>query len=170
MADEIEKIGRDKIATYINTTPSATATYALLGLGVTTGQIAMNGNVTTEQYIHQTTSYNSVDSYAPTFDVTQTAFKGDPVYDYVFDLYMNRATQSDAETEILNIYLAEAGTEVGTYIAEKQNVCIEISNYGGDAGNPVVIEYVVHFNGNHEKGTALITNGVPTFTADVLSV
>ena len=165
MADEnLLKIGRDKVLTYINTTPSTTATYGLLGMGVTTGQIAMNANTTTEQFIHQTTAYNSIDTYAPSFGVTQTAYKGDAVYDYIFGLYINRATQSDAETDILNIYLAE--TSNNAYLAEKQKVAIEISNYGGDAGNPVAIEYTIHFNGNHEKGTATITDGVPTFTAD----
>lgn len=161
---DLEKIGRDKVLTYMNTTPGSTATYGLLGMGVTTGQISMNANTTTEQYIHQTTAYNSIDTYAPTFGVTQTAYKGDAVYDFVFGLYINRATQSDAETDILNIYLAE--TSNNAFLAEKQNVAIEISNYGGDAGEPVSIEYTIHFNGNHEKGTATITDGVPTFTPD----
>lgn len=167
MAGEV-KIGRDKIATYLDTKPEGSTTYALLGLGVTTGQIAMNANITTEQYIHQTTSYNSVDSYAPSFDVTQTAFKGDAVYDFVFQLYINRATQSKAETKVLNVYLAEK-QEDNSFLAEEQDVCIEISNYGGDAGQPVSIEYVIHFNGDHKKGTATIADGVPTFTAEVVS-
>lgn len=158
------KIGRDKVLTFLNTAPKSTASYGLLGMGVTTGQIAMNANTTSEQYIHQTTAYNSIDSYAPTFGVTQTAYKGDAVYDFVFNLYINRATQSDAETDILNVYLAE--TSNSAFLAERQKVAIEISNYGGDAGEPVSIEYVIHFNGNHEKGTATITDGVPTFTPD----
>ena len=80
------KITRPKVLTYLNTTPSSTATYGLLGLGVTTGQISMNANVTTEQYIHQETAYNSIDSYAPNLPITQTAYKGDAVYDFIFDL------------------------------------------------------------------------------------
>lgn len=163
--NDLVKIGRDKVLTFLNTTPKTlSATYGLLGMGVTTGQIAMNANTTSEQYIHQTTAYNSIDSYAPTFAVTQTAYKGDAVYDYVFGLYINRATQSDAETSILNVYLAEPSNS--GYLAEEQKVAIEITNYGGDAGNPVSIEYSIHFNGNHTKGTATITDGVPTFTAD----
>ena len=167
MSDLI-KIGRDKVLTYINTTPSSSETLSLLGMGVTTGQIAMNANTTTEQYIHQTTAYNSIDTYAPSFGVTQTAYKGDEVYDYIFGLYINRATQSDAETYIVNIYLAEE--DGGAYLAEKQNVAIEITNYGGDAGNPVAIEYTIHFNGNHTKGTATITGGVPSFSPDSASL
>lgn len=164
-----QKISRDKVLSFMDIAPTEmTASYKLMGLGITTGQIAMNGNVTTEQYIHQTTAYNSIDTYAPSFSVTQTAFKGDDVYDYIFDLYINRATQSDAETKILNVYLAEPKT--GGYLAEEQGVAIEISSYGGDAGNPVSIEYVVHFNGNHTIGKATITEGVPTFTADTPSL
>lgn len=158
------KITRPKVLTYLNTTPSTTATYGLLGLGVTTGQVSMNANVTTEQYIHQETAYNSIDSYAPNIPITQTAFKGDAVYDFIFDIYYNRKIGSDCETDILNIYLAEDSNS--SYKAEKQNVAIEISSYGGDAGNPVQIEYTIHYNGSATLGTATITGGVPTFTAN----
>jgi len=44
------KIKRSELLTYINTTPSATATYALLGTGVITGTINMNPVVNTETY------------------------------------------------------------------------------------------------------------------------
>lgn len=165
MSGEV-KITRPKILTYLNTTPSNSGTpeYGLLGLGVTTGQISMNANVTTEQYIHQETAYNSIDTYAPSISITQTAYKGDAVYDYIFDIYYNRKTGSDCETDILNIYLAET-TENNKYKAEKQKVAIEISSYGGDAGNPVQIEYTIHYNGSAEKGTATITSGTPTFSS-----
>lgn len=157
------KVTRPKILTYLNTTPAVESpTYGLLGLGVTTGQIGMNASVTTEQYIHQETAYNSVESYAPNISITQTAYKGDAVYDYVFDLFYNRKTGSDCETDILNVYLVETEGE-NTYKAERQKVAIEISSYGGDAGSPVQIEYTIHYNGSADKGTATITEGVPTF-------
>lgn len=168
--NKVTKIGRDKVATFMNVSPNSASAenFALVGLGVTTGQIAMNAEITTEQYIHQVTAFNSVDSYAPSFSVTQTAFKGNPVYDYVFDLYINRATQSKAETQIINVYLAEeTGEGTKTFLAEKQDVTIEITSYGGDAGSPVAIEYVIHFNGDHKKGTATITEGVPSFTEEL---
>lgn len=165
MADKkVTKVTRPKVLTYMDTTPLAESNlWALLGLGVTTGQISMNANVTTEQYIHQETAYNSIDTYAPNISITQTAYKGDAVYDYIFDLYYNRKIGSDCETSILNIYLVETEDET-TYKAEKQKIAIEISSYGGDAGNPVQIEYTIHYNGSAEKGTASITDGVPTFT------
>ena len=160
------KVTRPKVLTFLNTTPSSvdTATYGLLGLGVTTGQVSMGANVTTEQYIHQETAYNSIDSYAPSIAITQTAFKGDAVYDFIFDIYYNRKIGSDCETDILNIYLTETATG-SAYKAEKQKVAIEISSYGGDAGNPVQIEYTIHYNGSATLGTATISDGTPTFTA-----
>lgn len=155
-----KKINREMVASFLKIKEA----YALMGLGITTGQVAMNANVTTEQYIHEKTAYNSVDSYAPSMDITQTAFKGDAVYDFIFDIYINRKTGADAETTMLNVYLAETLEEpASSYLAEEQKVAIEITNYGGDAGNPVTIEYTVHFNGDNSVGSATIAEGVPTF-------
>ena len=159
MAGEV-KILRHNVVSYLDT---GSSNWALIGLGVTTGTIDMNANTTTEQYIHESSAYNSIDSYAPSMAITQTAYKGDDVYDYVFDLYLNRKTGSDCETDMLNIYLKET-TGGSTYTAEKQNVAIEVTNYGGDAGSPVSIEYTIHFNGDNTLGTATITDGVPSFT------
>ena len=126
----------------------------------------MNANTTTEQYIHEKTAYNSIDSYAPSMAITQTAYKGDAVYDFIFDIFYNRKVGSDCETYLLNIYLKEAGTG-SSYKAEKQKVAVEITSYGGDAGNPVSLEYTLHFNGDNEEGTATITQGVPSFSPNI---
>ena len=164
MAGEV-KILRHNVVSYIDTSSTATPSYKLLGLGVTTGNIEMNANTTTEKYIHEASAYNSIDSYAPSMAITQTAYKGDEVYDYVFDMYINRKTGRDCETTMLNIYLKEQESS-NVYKAEKQAVAIEISSYGGDAGAPVSIDYTIHFNGDNEVGTATISDNVPTFVPD----
>lgn len=156
-----EKIMRQHLLQFLDTTGSEG--WKRIGLGVTTGNIEMNANITTEQYIHEDTAYNSIDSYAPSMSIEQTAYKGDDVYDYIFDIYYNRKTGSDCESQMLNVYYKETSGG-SSFKAEKQNVAIEITSYGGDAGAPVKINYTVHFNGDAVTGTATISNGVPTFT------
>ena len=48
----IKKVKRSDFATFLNVTPSATATYARMGRGITSQQIAYNPATTNETYIH----------------------------------------------------------------------------------------------------------------------
>lgn len=167
MADtKVQAIKRSKFAEFINTTPgSSTPTWARIGKGVSENEISYNGNVVTETFIHEDNASNSLDSYAPQIAVTQYCYKGDQVFDFVDGLRKKRATGSDCETELLMVYIYDTEDDT-TYAAEKQNVAIQVDTFGGAGGERNSIAYNVLFNGDPTIGTATITAGTPTFTAD----
>ena len=106
-----------------------------------------------------------MDSYAPQIAVTQYCYKGDQVFDFVDSLRKKRAIGSDCETELLMVYIYDTEDDT-TYAAEKQNVAIQVDTFGGTGGERNSIAYNVLFNGDPTIGTATITAGTPTFTAD----
>lgn len=167
MADtKVQAIKRSKFAEFINTTPgSATATWARIGKGVSENEVSYNGNVVTETFIHEDSASNSVDSYAPQIAVTQYCYKGDGVFNFVDGLRKKRAIGSDCETELLMVYVYDTEDDT-TYAAEKQAVSIQVDTFGGTGGERNSIGYNILFNGDPTVGTATITAGVPTFTAD----
>ena len=146
------KIKRSEVKTFLNTTPLTTATYKLLGDGVTSGKIDMGPKTTEETYIHQDNASISVDSYAPTMKIEQTAKNGDDVFEFVDALRKARAVLGDAETDIVNVWLYETAT-LGEYPAEKQNVSIQIDEFGGDGGEPTKINYTINYVGDPVLGT-----------------
>lgn len=157
------KIKRSLLKTFINTTPSATATYSLLGPGVVSGKINYNPKTTEEINIHEDTASISVDSYAPTMPAEQTANLGDEVFDFVDNLRRTRAIGADAETDIVNVWAYEAAVS-GAYPAEKQTVAIAIEDFGGDGGQPVKINYTINYVGDAIPGTFNPTTGTWTAT------
>lgn len=163
------KIKRSDFATFINVTPGETsAKYARFGKGVTSQSVAYNPTVSNEQYIDEDNATSSVDAYAPTINTPQTAYKGNPVFEYVDKLRRSRAIGDDAVTDILLVYIYDKQSD-GSYAAEKQKVSISVTDFGGDAGNPVNITYDLGFVGDPVKGTVSITNGTATFTETVSS-
>lgn len=145
-------IKRSQVKTFMNVTPSATATYALVGDGVVTGKIAYNPKTTEEAYIHEDSASMSVDSYAPNFPIEATAKSGDSVFEFVDGLRIARAVLSDAETDIVNVWLYE--TPSGTvYPAEKQTVSIQIDDFGGDGGAAAKLNFTINFIGDPVVGT-----------------
>lgn len=157
-----EKIKRSAFAQFLNTTPGeSTATYARMGKGITTGTLSYNANTTTETYIHEDNASSSIDSYAPELATQQTCFKGEPIFEYIDELRKKRATGSDCETDMLLVYIYDKTGN--NYAAEKQKVVIELSDFGGDGGGNVVVNYNVKAVGDPTLGTATITDGAVTF-------
>lgn len=159
------KVKRSQVAAFLNTVPSGTASYARMGKGITSQQIAYNPNVNTEQYIHEDNATSSIDSYAPSINTPQTAYAGEPVFDFVDNLRRTRAIGAAAETDIVLVYIyKQSGSTAGTYVAEKCACTIAIEDFGGDAGAPTSITYTIYLNGDPITGTATISSGTMTFT------
>ena len=146
------KIKRSQIQTFINITPSSTATYKLLGDGVTAGKIEYNPKTSEETYVHEDSATIAVESYAPVMPVEQTAISGDDVFDFVDDLRRDRAVLEDAETDIVNVWMYETGGPTA-YPAEKQSVSIQIDDFGGDGGQAAKINYTINYVGDPIAGT-----------------
>lgn len=146
------KIKRSQIQSFLNTTPSAAATYNLIGDGVTTGKINYNPKTSEEVYIHQDSGTISVESYAPVMPVEATAKSGDPVFEFVDGLRIARSVLSAAETDVVNVWMYEAGGPTA-FPAEKQAVSIQVDDFGGDGGQAAKINFTINFIGNPIPGT-----------------
>ena len=161
----VKKIKRSEFAAFLNTTPAGTATYSRMGKGITGQTIAYNPATTSETYIHEDAATTTIDAYAPSINTPQTCYAGEPVFEYVDGLRRARAVGADAETDILLVYIyANEGSNA--YAAEKCKAAIAIEEFGGDGGAPTSITYTISLNGDPEIGTATITDGAVTFTAD----
>lgn len=159
---DITKVKRSQFATFLNT-GGASEVWSRFGKGVTSQSIAYNPTVNSEQYIDEDSATSSVDAYAPTINTPQTAYAGDPVFEYVDNLRKTRAIGDDAVTDILLVYVYDKSAE-GAYTAEKQKVSISVTDFGGDAGSSLSITYDLGFIGDPVGGTAAITGGNVTFT------
>lgn len=161
MSDKV-KVKRSQFATFLNT-GTTTEAWSRFGKGVTSQSVAYNPTVNSEQYIDEDNATSSVDAYAPTINTPQTAYKGDDVFEYIDSLRKTRAIGDDAVTDILLVYMYDKDDK-GAYAAEKQKVSISITDFGGDAGNPLSITYDLGFIGDPVIGTAAVTDGTVSFT------
>lgn len=166
MADTYKKVERHEIATYLNTTPKeTTATYGIVGVGITDYTENYNAQTTTEKWIIHKNATTTTDSYQIQGSVTQTCYVGNPVYDFVNNLRRSEAVGADAETDIIDVdlYDNETGTDgVISYKATKHKCAIAIGTYGGS--DPAQLGYNINYNGDGIQGRVTITDGKVTFT------
>ena len=159
MAVDINKIDRDDLVTYLDITPGSAATYALLGIGITSYGIAYNPQVETEKWIIHKNATNEVSSVQKQGDVSQKMYKGDPCFEFAHDL--RGKTGADIKTNILDIDMWDE-VEDGKYKAELSEGILAVTNKGAE---DAVLEYSLYYNGDPKEGTVSFDeNGKPTFT------
>ena len=157
MSETITKIKRSQIATFLDVTPSSTATYKLLGVGISNYGIAYNPQTEQEQWIIHDNASTTVTGNQKSGDVEQRMYKGDPCFEFVNGLRDKNG--GDLQTTAIDVDMWDANNSA--YKAKKQDVTIAITSYGGDQ-NPS-IGYTIYYNGDPVEGTVTIADGVPSF-------
>ena len=159
------KIKRSQVAAFLNTGTTETPIWSKMGKGITEQTIAYNPQATTENYIHEDSATTSIDSYQVNISTPQTAYTGEPVFDYVDKIRQTRGVGAAAETEILLVYLYTASP----YKAELNKASLQVDDFGGEGGGNVVLNYTINLNGDPKLGAVVVTEGKQLYTAKGLS-
>lgn len=144
---------RSAFKMFMNTTPKETsASYNIIGPGVTELSVSYNPQTSTEQYIHEDTATTELTGYQPNAPVTGQAVSGDPVFDFINEMRLNLPIGSDAHTDVVLVDLFGKQSS-GAYKASKQPVSIQIDSYGGSATESLSIGYTINWRGSGVQGT-----------------
>ena len=80
---DIEKIKRSQYQKFLNITPSSTATYKVIGIGITEASVSFGPQVNTEQWIIEDTARNDHTGNQKQLSVTQKCYKNDPEFAFI---------------------------------------------------------------------------------------
>ena len=154
---KLEKIKKHLNYLFLNTTPGVgpgSETWARVGKS-TEWTDTMNPKTTTHEFIEDSGPTDEIDSYQPSTSVPLTAFMGDPVYEYVFDLYKRQ--EVDARTKAMRVF--QNKTDDNKNIAQVSDCTITIENYNFTTG---VITFSIKQGGTPKTGTAAVTESTNT--------
>ena len=151
---DIQKIKTSQYLRFIDTTPSTTPTWKVVGIGVTELATEYNAQVDTEQWIIEDSARNDHTGNQKSSGVTQKCYKGDPEFEFV----NSGRDKLNYKTHILEIDMWDKTGNA--YKSKKSDGLVVITSYSGSE-----IEYDLHFDGDPVEGTSTIADGVPTFTA-----
>lgn len=151
--------------TFLNTGTDNSPTWVREGKYASEMTVQMNPQTTTSQDVTQDTAETEITGYQPNMPVSKSVSKDDPAFAFIDEIRRKRKILSEAHGQILNVDVFNANSN-GTYPAELQNVSIQVDNFGGSSSDPLSISYTYNYRGDPVPGTATITDGKVTFTAD----
>lgn len=145
------KLKRTLLATFLNTGVAETPEWSLIGAGVTEQTISYNPQTSDETYINQDTGETDVESYKPTINNPMTAIKGDPVFEYVDDIRIQRKVLGECVTDMLIVYMYK-DAETGKYPAEKNRCGVQVDDFGGEGGGKLKLTFALNLQGDPVHG------------------
>ena len=152
----IEKVNRSQFLTYLNTTPNSnSATWAILGVGITEYGVSYNPQVDTEKWIIEDNARNDHTSNQKQGSVEQKIYKGDPCFEFA----AAGRDKLNYKTQILDIDRWN-GTS-STYPAKLSDGKLVVTE---TLGENATLSYDLYYDGDVVEGTVTFTGNVPTFT------
>ncbi|MEA5031986.1 MAG: hypothetical protein VB025_07530 [Sphaerochaeta sp.] len=136
---------------YINTTPSAAATYARVGEGVTGITPANNPITDTKHYVNHQNPTTKVLGTAKQFALALERYKGDDANDYIAGLSEKIGT--DIVTDMVFVDHHDVALETAKP-AKKYEVTVIVNNDGSIVGGGAMdMDVAIHVNGDPVAGT-----------------
>ena len=149
----IEKNKRSQYQKFLDITPSSSASWKVIGIGITEANMEYNPQVDTEQWIIEDTARSDHTGNQKQIAVTQKCYKGDPEFEFI----NAGRDKTNYVSHILEIDTWNGN--LGNYPAKKSDCLITVTSYSG-----AQIEYTIYINGDPKEGTATISDGEPNFT------
>lgn len=144
--DDISKLDRDNcLMTFLDVTPSSNdMTLEVLGIGITDFGITYNPQVEQEKWIIEKNARNVHESNQKQGSVSQTAYLGDPVFEFV----SAGRDKLNYRTHIVDVDIF--AEDSGTYPATMTDGLVAITQFMNDNA---VVEYDLYYDGDSIKGT-----------------
>ena len=157
--DNIEKVKRSQFLTFLDTTPSSTATWKVLGIGITDYGIDYNPQVDTEKWIIEDNARNDHTSNEKQSSVTQKIYKGDPCFEFV----EKARDELNYKSQVLDVDRWNGTNNV--FPAKLSDVIITINTWMGEEAT---IEYDMYYDGDpQDVQVQFDSNGTPTIVASL---
>ena len=157
------KASRKLLMTFVNVADSASSQeWELVGRGVEESSIELNPNTETVTDITGVTE-TAVTKWEPNQSLDPNTVKGGSKLNFkLHKIWEEKTPELLSQFEVLIVY-AYIG-ESGSFNAEVQKNCtINITSIGGGAYVDMPIE--ISYSNDSTRGTVVITDGVPEFTA-----
>lgn len=155
---------RDQLAHFVDTSMGdTTATYKLLGDGISSLTEEFNAETETKQWINEQNGTTTIKSYTPSFEVEREDCIDDDVRTWIKGLIDTLPTGSAAETYVVRVDLSATPTSTNTYTAYRRKMAVSVGSTGGDAGGNVIDS--ITFGGVGDAVAGTFNTSTNTFTA-----
>ncbi|MCI5873453.1 MAG: hypothetical protein PUJ55_05690 [Clostridiales bacterium] len=102
-----------------------------------------------------------ITSYKPELSQELQANKGDPAFDYLYDMFYNLPTGEDVKKNLLIVFAGNVGTEDAPKFNAWNTTSTLILDHFDSVAEKIYFKFSIT---KIQRGTCTVSDGVPTFT------
>lgn len=123
--------------------------------------LVLNAQTEDNDFIEDEMTTTDVMYYKPELSQELQANKGDPAFDYLYDMFFNLPTGEDVKKNLLIVFAGNIGTESAPKFRAWDTTSTLILDHFDSVAEKIYFKFSI---GKKDKGTCTVTSGVPTFT------
>lgn len=124
--------------------------------------LVLNAQTEENDFIENEMPEVDVMKYKPELSQELQCNKGDPAFDYLYDLFYNLPTGEDVKKNVLIVFDGNTGTEEAPVFKAWNTTSTLIIDHFDSVAEKIYFKFNIN---KIEKGTCTVAAGVPTYTA-----
>ena len=158
----LERLKKHKTIPFLNTGTTQLPAWARIGKS-TVFDLVLNAQTEDNDFIEDEMATTEVMAYKPELEQELQANKGDPAFDYLYDMFFNLPTGEEVKKNLLIVFAGNIGTEDAPKFKAWNTTSTLILDHFDSVAEKIYFKFGVI---KIERGTVTVNDGVPTFTAD----
>lgn len=125
--------------------------------------LVLNAQTEDNDFIEDEMATTEIMSYKPELSQELQANKGDPAFDFLYDMFFNLPTGEDVKKNLLIVFAGNVGTESAPKFNAWNTTSTLILDHFDSVAEKIYFKFsIIKIN----RGTCTVTDGAPVFTAN----
>ena len=158
----LERLKKHKTIPFLNTAKTDTPEWARVGKS-TVFDLVLNAQTEDNDFIEDEMATTEIMSYKPELAQELQCNKGDPAFDFLYDMFFNLPTGEEVKKNMLIVFAGNAGTEDAPEFKAWNTTSTLILDHFDSVAEKIYFKFSII---KIERGTATVTDGKPAFTRE----
>lgn len=123
----------------------------------------LNAQTEENDFIENEMPETDITNYKPELAQELQANKGDPAFDYLYDMFFNLPTGEDVKKNLLIVFAGNVGTEEAPKFNAWNTTSTLILDHFDSVAEKIYFKFSI---AKINRGTCTVSDGNPTFTAN----
>ncbi|MGN0352388.1 MAG: hypothetical protein ACI4ES_12110 [Roseburia sp.] len=156
----LERLKKFKTIPFLNISTTSSESWARIGKS-TVFDLVLNAQTEDNDFIEDEMTTTDVMYYKPELSQELQANKGDPAFDYLYDMFYNLPTGEDVKKNLLIVFAGNIGTESAPKFNAWNTTATLILDHFDSVAEKIYFKFSII---KIERGTCTVEDGIPTFT------
>lgn len=157
----LERLKKFKTIPFLNISKSGAESWARIGKS-TIFDLVLNAQTEDNDFIEDEMPTTEIMYYKPELSQELQANKGDPAFDYLYDMFYNLPTGEDVKKKLLIVFAGNVGTEEAPKFNAWNTTSTLVLDHFDSVAEKIYFKFTIT---KIVRGTCTVADGVPTFTA-----